>query len=223
MNQNSVAIGFVFELDEFLYMSLTSRRTRVAFEEAPPRVSSPLSSNRGKTLCSNWAWVLFFVDIGFSMNYYFFSIYDSLLTRGEDLEPAVLRMIRDYALTRTMVLIIAHIHITRISGASDTPLGMYLLRALSFAVVMLGVMAFLFTVVYGYVLWAWLAKNVDPIFAHDASSLCLRGEDEGLDCMMLHRLDDGTLNTELFEQLSQTAAVVRDGQSRFAYSLRVWA
>ena len=101
-----------------------------------------------------------------------------------------------YALTRTMVLIVAQIHITRISAASNTSLGvyMYLLRGLVFAVFMSGMMAFVYTILYGYLLNGHLATNMRPALLHPASSPCVFGDESGLDCMTLHTVDDGNLS-----------------------------
>ena len=86
--------------------------------------------------------------------------------------------------------------VTRISAASNTSLGvyMYLLRGLVFAVFMSGMMAFVYTILYGYLLNGHLATNMRPALLHPASSPCVFGDESGLDCMTLHTVDDGNLS-----------------------------
>ena len=182
---NSVAIGFVFQLDEVLYTSLINRRTRERFEAAPPRLSSPLFSIRCLKLVGRWAWVSFAVDASFSIWYYVFTISPRVLAA-----PANYMYVRfvAYAFLRTAVLVLAQIHLTRVHGARTMPVGEYTCRALLLAVLVVGVMAFLYTFVFGLLLdgklavQPWALMTTNPIGAR-----CVMAEQEDdLECLTLH-------------------------------------
>ena len=64
---NSVAIGFVFELDEFLYEPLVGASRRAAFEGgALLRATSPLSSIGSRRLVATYCWLIFLLDVGYN-------------------------------------------------------------------------------------------------------------------------------------------------------------
>jgi len=67
---NSVAISFVFELDDFLYVAIVSRKRREAYEAAPAPPMSPLSNKRHRRIVSVAAWVVFVIDSLFAIDYY---------------------------------------------------------------------------------------------------------------------------------------------------------
>lgn len=71
---NSVAIGFVYELDDILYTQLLGKAKREKHEAAMalPRVTSPLSARfpQGRRIVSNYAWVIWAVDAWYQVQYY---------------------------------------------------------------------------------------------------------------------------------------------------------
>jgi len=67
---NSVAIAFVFELDDFMYLAVVSRKRREAFEGAPFPPTSPLNSKLTRSVVSLVAWVIFLIDAYFAIAFY---------------------------------------------------------------------------------------------------------------------------------------------------------
>ena len=207
---NSVAIGFVFELDEVLYKSLVNRRTRERFEAAPPRLSSPLFSPRCLKNIWRWAWATLLIDVGFSFWYYLFSIMPEAADASANhyYNQMVL-----YVFSRTAVLIFAQIHITRVHGARTMPVAEYMLRALLFAVLMVGMMALLYTCIFGFLLDSKLAVNPAAIMMDPVGAKCVAFQQEDdLECMTLH------LAPGMYDSLRESSSVINDMMSRF----RVW-
>ena len=66
---NSVAIAFVFELDEFSYVNLIGKPRRLQFEETPPPPTSPLSPffPSGRAWVARWCWLIFFCDLSWGI------------------------------------------------------------------------------------------------------------------------------------------------------------
>ena len=89
---NSVAIGFVFELDDFLYNTLLSRERRAAFQEAPLWPGSPLAGHNrphGPNLVTLWCWMCYLIDVIFAMYYYCLLTFVKIISTQQHLEPGV--------------------------------------------------------------------------------------------------------------------------------------
>ena len=59
---NSVAIGFIFELDDALYSVFLNNKARRAFENSEPDLSSPLACDGSASVCSRYSWLVFLAD-----------------------------------------------------------------------------------------------------------------------------------------------------------------
>ncbi len=127
---NSMAISFVFELDEFLYHTLVPARQRQAFQRRPQhQPTSPLSrpNNRGGgqtvgacVLVDRYCWLVFLLDACFTSIYYLRMIHlrtssDSSMTRIH------YGLNRWYMAARLLILGIASVHLAlvRESGYSQ--------------------------------------------------------------------------------------------------------
>ena len=68
---NAVAIGFVFELDEFAYSQLLGKRRRTRFEEGAPPLTSPLAhGGKGRWVVELWCWLIMLCDTFYAIQYY---------------------------------------------------------------------------------------------------------------------------------------------------------
>jgi len=97
---NSVAIGFVFELDEFLYASWIPKVKREAFERAPVPPTAANSSRQGLKLVSAASYFIFVIDVAFLIWYYVLRVFQR--TSNPSLDDVE---VGNYFATRTYVLV----------------------------------------------------------------------------------------------------------------------
>ena len=109
---NSVAIGFVFELDDFLYSALLNEARRHSYENKAPRPTSPLTQESGKRIVSNWCWICYAVDLAFVVSFYVGEVF----FKKEKPLTIYLILRRFWSLARVLVLVMAQIHLAVTSG-----------------------------------------------------------------------------------------------------------
>jgi len=106
---NSVAIGFVYELDDVLYQTLLPERTRKAYEQKPPLATSPLSDfvPNGQMVVTLYTWLAFIVDVGVSLYAYNLFAFDP----PTNLHYHNYELTRPYFFMRTGALALAYLHL----------------------------------------------------------------------------------------------------------------
>jgi len=60
---NSVAVGFIFEIDDAMYTVLLDEQSRLAYERAPPEAGTYLAVPSAALICSRYSWALVFIDV----------------------------------------------------------------------------------------------------------------------------------------------------------------
>ena len=85
---NSVAIGFVFELDDYLYPAIISRMDRSAYENSPPVKGTPLAVGGAPTLCGRYVWLLAVFDAGIMIVVYRKWIFPSVYAGDASTDPS---------------------------------------------------------------------------------------------------------------------------------------
>jgi len=73
---NSVAIGFVLELDEFIYDNLLGKTVRQRYEEQALPPTSPLALATGGAISTVYANLIYLLDLAFLLAAFFEEIYD---------------------------------------------------------------------------------------------------------------------------------------------------
>ena len=72
---NSVAIGFVFELDDVLYATMVTPMMKRVYHGEPPPRASPLSVPGSVSVAATYSWVLFILNVFFSLVEYFIAAF----------------------------------------------------------------------------------------------------------------------------------------------------
>ena len=111
---NAVAIGFVFELDDFFYAGLLSRGSRTAFEETVPSPTSPLATAGRRELVSRWCWLIWCADSAFSI--YFYSTWALVVSPTELSETIVYDTQRYWIFVRAALMALGQMHLAIHSG-----------------------------------------------------------------------------------------------------------
>ena len=174
---NSVAIGFVFELDDFLYTTMLSRERRAEFEGAPPRSSSPLSArNRphGPNMVTNWCWVCYLIDVGFA-SYYYFKLVSIKSVQDHISMQEFYAILRNYAFFRAAVMTAAQLQLTYVcEGAARRWPKARLAKYVSVTVALMVVLTTItYTAVYGLVLVRLMGAQALPILLDPTISGCM--------------------------------------------------
>jgi len=109
---NSVAIGFVLELDEFLYENVLSKRAQQRYEEMALPPTSPLNVQGGSKVATIYGYLIYVLDIGLLLYAYFQEIYEvSALKLSTMVEVDIKRRydrIRLHLLLRAALLALTH-------------------------------------------------------------------------------------------------------------------
>lgn len=146
---NSVAIGFVFELDDFLYGALLNKTRRSEFEEGAPRPTSPLStqSPNGTKLVSNWCWLCMACDISFPGAFY---CAQRLPLVPDMTYEAYYLYFRHYFFVRCTVVTVAQLHIFRHCHGHKMTALRQVVHAATYAILAVGIAAGLYTFAMGF-------------------------------------------------------------------------
>ena len=113
---NSVAIAFVFELDDLAYSSLVPRSLKKRFEASPPHAFSPLAkgNRQARLWVSRWCWAVWLCDVAFSEWYY---VYFAMVDADTPIRFSVFQMVeRNWSFTRISLLAAAQVHLVFLSG-----------------------------------------------------------------------------------------------------------
>ena len=113
---NSVAIAFVFELDDLAYSALVSRGMRKRFEASPPRAFSPLAkgNRQARLWVSRWCWAVWLCDVAFSVGYYAnFAMVNADTPQRSSLTQT---LERNWSFTRISLLAVAQVHLVFLTG-----------------------------------------------------------------------------------------------------------
>ena len=146
---NSVAIGFVFELDDWLYEALLNKARRSRFEERKPRPMSPLSPRnpRGGQLVSNWCWVCFALDIIIPAFVYFrYALpkkIDMTTTQWYTLQ-------RTYILLRATLFIVARLHVSWHCGGAALGTGRFCQMAIAMDIIVMSLACLVYSCAVGF-------------------------------------------------------------------------
>ena len=188
---DSVAIGFVFELDEFIYEAIIPGSKKKSYEERPPRQSSPLSDFNNKEgevgarqLVGRYCWLLYAVDVTCTVWFYFRLVHD--LHKIDDTETQVdltnfqFALMRVYCYTRLSLMAVAQVHISVATGYAR---GSRLRFGISTGATLLllltvGLLVFLGTMSMGIY---WFSSSFDPLFKETTHPMT-EGE-IALDCL----------------------------------------
>lgn len=212
---NSVAIGFVFELDEQLFEWLIKKEKRVAFEEGPPRPMSPLSSRHpsGTTIVSNWCWLCVLLDIAMP-TYYYCRCAVRLDTDALFTTPQMFLYMGLYVLLRLAFVISASLHIAYRCGGSKLGMRPFLTFAVVYTLFVVAVGAFLWTYAVA-IMQPWIGMAAIAPLARADTMCCLFMAPcaNGVECRTLH------LQPNLYSEL---ATLQEQYQPSFALFSMAW-
>jgi len=149
---NSVAIGFVLELDEFLYDNVLSKRAQQSYQETTLPSTSPLSVRGGSKVATTYAYLIYVLDIVLLLHAFFEEIYDaSALDLTTMVEVDIKRRydrIRLHLLLRAALLALTHGQLAMLSAKSRRwsrvrlagPVLLFMVLVVAFAAMMYTVM-----------------------------------------------------------------------------------
>lgn len=184
---NSVAIGFVFELDDQLYEWLLSKDRREEFESTTPRPMSALSSRhpRGTALVSNWCWVCFVVDAVVPTVFYLWAA----VPRTYALTTVLLfGMQRNYVFIRLGLLLAANLHVTYRCGGNQLGNRRFACFAVAYTIMCFACAAVLITLAIGLIN-PTLGMSMEGVFLRPDTFGCVFGvPPPGVHCPSLHTI-----------------------------------
>jgi len=181
---NSVAIGFVFDLDEVLYASVLPQSRKDDFERAPPPRTSPLSpsNERARQLVGNYCWLCLLLDVSMPGWYYAKLAFQ---TAGDTVGTELhLDAMRYYCVARLCTLAAGQVHIAFHSGRprDGCRLGV---GACLYAVGLVGMGFVVYTLVFAAWLFPNFSFNIEPLNNDERMAGCVR-DAENADCVLMH-------------------------------------
>ena len=183
---NSVAIAFVFELDDLAYSSLVSRSLKKRFEASPPYAFSPLAkgNRQARLWVSRWCWAVWLCDVAFSEWFY---VYFAMVDADSPIRFSVFQMVeRNWSFTRISLLAAAQVHLVFLSGrlergAARARLARTALMACS--IILIGVLMFSLRAI---LLNGFLAHQTWSIYSYRPVFECVYDLVSSDQCNMMH-------------------------------------
>ena len=179
---DSVAIGFVFELDDFLYTAAIPTAAREKYENRPPRRTSPLAaesaagaSPRQQRLIGKYCWLTFVLDV--TMPSYFYLKWMEILPGSVAAFKATYLhydLVRPYVMVRGALLALCHAHVAHLSPRRGSARRVCV-GVVGFAVCIVATAAFVLSFGLGVGLEGRLASEPSAAFEIAAIRDCANG------------------------------------------------
>ena len=209
---NAVAIGFVYELDELLYVAVLAQPHREAWEAQPPHPFSAFAARNGKRIVGLYSWATCLLDFAFGA-YYYMWYSDILVERTYKQAYHSFFILTPYLMLRAALLAIAQMHLAlaRVNKGSRAYVW---LKVLALAVLIVGYAALILTVLLAGGLEAFFAAIPEAVIENTYTAECVGAPGYDVDvvevtiagetvkCVDIHKYRDGLV----FENLSATAS-----------------
>lgn len=148
---NSVAIGFVCDLDEQVYKIAIKTKHRDEHEQMPPLYASgrpPHDLRRFRSLVTKWAWVIFIIDVVFPAIVYYTAVSTDFFMIMAKYHDYML----SYFLSRFSVLTLAQVHLSYCRSRSTMALSEFARRAILFIAVSMLSASITYTLIFALAL-----------------------------------------------------------------------
>ena len=179
---NSVAIGFVLELDEFIYDNLLGKSVRLRYESRQLPPTSTLAIPGGSTIATVYANVIYLLDVGFLLHAFFEEVYEPAHLHVPTMVEVDLARrydrLRVFIMTRCAALAVAQAHLAMASsGARKAARSKLAWLVLLMVVLSLLIAAAMYTLVLAGVFDGYLGNSFPNVMLSPMTMACAIQQD----------------------------------------------